>query len=193
VFFKLIFEKHVVVVDRSDTKVFKESDLFCMEAPSFYIDIFLQPGDFYFGDSDTRIRTILGSCVAITLWHPILRIGGMCHYMLPKNNRRQPHAHLDGRYADEAVQLFLKEIKKSRTHPRDFEVKMFGGGNQFPSQNVGELTVSDKNIELGRRLLSEHGFSVRCEHMGGVGHRNVMFDLWSGDVWVKHVEKVIIP
>jgi len=164
-----------------------------MEAPSFFIEIFLQPGEFYFGDSDTRIRTILGSCVAITLWHPILRIGGMCHYMLPKNNRRQQHAHLDGRYADDAVQMFINEIKKYRTLPRDFDVKMFGGGNQFPSQNVGEVTVSDKNIELGRRLLSEHGFLVRTEHMGGVGHRNIMFDLWSGDVWVKHVEKVMVP
>ncbi|MFZ6864047.1 chemotaxis protein CheD [Undibacterium sp. Ji67W] len=164
-----------------------------MDAPSFYIDIFLQPGEFYFGDSDTRIRTILGSCVAITLWHPILRIGGMCHYMLPKNNRRQQHAHLDGRYADDAVQMFINEIKKYRTLPRDFDVKMFGGGNQFPSQNVGEVTVSDKNIELGRQLLSEHGFLVRTEHMGGVGHRNIMFDLWSGDVWVKHVERVMVP
>jgi len=164
-----------------------------MEAPSFFIEIFLQPGEFYFGDSDTRIRTILGSCVAITLWHPILRIGGMCHYMLPKNNRRQQYAHLDGRYADDAVQMFINEIKKYRTLPRDFDVKMFGGGNQFPSQNVGEVTVSDKNIELGRRLLSEHGFLVRTEHMGGVGHRNIMFDLWSGDVWVKHVEKVMVP
>ena len=113
--------------------------------------------------------------------------------MLPKNNRRQQHAHLDGRYADDAVQMFINEIKKYRTLPRDFDVKMFGGGNQFPSQNVGEVTVSDKNIELGRRLLSEHGFLVRTEHMGGVGHRNIMFDLWSGDVWVKHVEKVMVP
>ncbi len=164
-----------------------------MDAPSFYIEIFLQPGEFYFGDSDTRIRTILGSCVAITLWHPILRIGGMCHYMLPKNNRRQQHAHLDGRYAEDAVQMFIHEIKKYRTLPREFDVKMFGGGNQFPSQKVGEMTVSDKNIDLGRKLLSEHGFLVRTEHMGGVGHRNIMFDLWSGDVWVKHVEKVMVP
>lgn len=43
----------------------------------------LQPGEFHFGGANTRIQTLLGSCVAITLWHPIRRIGGMCHYMLP--------------------------------------------------------------------------------------------------------------
>ncbi|MEB0140735.1 MULTISPECIES: chemotaxis protein CheD [unclassified Undibacterium] len=164
-----------------------------MPAPPFYIDIFLQPGDFYFGDSDTRIRTILGSCVAITIWHPILRIGGMCHYMLPKTAQRQQHHPLDGRYAEDAVQMFLKEIKKSHTHPRDFEIKMFGGGNQFPQQNSGLFPISDRNIELGSSLLAQHGLQLKSQHLGGVGHRNVMFDLWSGDVWVKHVEKVSTP
>lgn len=34
------------------------------------IDIFLQPGEHYVGDADCTIRTLLGSCVSITLWHP---------------------------------------------------------------------------------------------------------------------------
>jgi Chemotaxis protein; stimulates methylation of MCP proteins len=47
------------------------------------MEIFLQPGDWYFGDRDTRIRTLLGSCIAITIWHPRLLVGGMCHFLLP--------------------------------------------------------------------------------------------------------------
>lgn len=171
------------------------------EAPGFYIDIFLQPGEFYFGDSDTRIRTILGSCVAITFWHPKMRIGGMCHYMLPKNHRQhhkhphhKQHPHeLDGKYAEDAIQMFMHEIKKSHTKTSDYEVKMFGGGNQFPDQDNSVFTVSDKNVMLGHSLLDEYGFTLKSEHLGGIGHRNIMFDLWSGDVWVKHVEKVVLP
>lgn len=161
--------------------------------PDFCIDIFLQPGEFYFGDRDTRIRTLLGSCVAITLWHPRLKIGGMCHYMLPKSTRNSRHQVYDGKYAEDAVQMFLDEIRKANTHPHDYEVKMFGGGNQFPNGQQGIFTVSEKNIVLGRNLLQRHGFRLKTEHMGGVGHRSVIFDLWSGDVWVRHVEKVIIP
>ncbi len=164
-----------------------------MSAPDFYIDIFLQPGEFYFGDRETRIRTILGSCVAITMWHPRLQIGGMCHYMLPQNKRNPDSKDLDGKYAQDAMQMFLREIKAARTRPWDYEVKMFGGGNQFPDHDTSVFAVPDRNIELGRRLLAENEFTVKSEHMGGVGHRNVMFDVWSGDVWVKHVEKVIIP
>ena len=162
-----------------------------MEAPGFIIDIFLQPGEFYFGDSSTRIRTLLGSCVAITLWHPTLKIGGMCHYMLPHGRRQSPV--LDGRYAEDALQMFLDEVRKAHAHPRDFDIKMFGGGNQFPSHRNHPYPVSERNIHLGRSLLAQHGLHVKSEHMGGVGHRNVIFELWSGHVWVKHVEKVLLP
>ena len=43
------------------------------------VDVFLQPGDIHFGGADTRIRTVLGTCVAISLWHPVRQIGGMSH------------------------------------------------------------------------------------------------------------------
>ena len=59
-----------------------------MSQPSNVTEVFLQPGEFHFGHARTRIKTILGSCVAITMWHPILRIGGMCHYLLPARDSR---------------------------------------------------------------------------------------------------------
>ena len=163
-----------------------------MVAPDFLIDIFLQPGEFYFGDAETRIRTLLGSCVAITMWHPKKKIGGMCHYMLPFRKKDAGHA-LDGKYAEDALKLFLHEIRASHTHPHDYEIKMFGGGNQFPEHGNKVFAIPDRNIQVGRKLLEQHGFHVKSEHLGGVGHRNVMFDVWSGDVWVKHVEKVMLP
>jgi len=158
--------------------------------PDFFIDIFLQPGDFYFGDRETRIRTLLGSCVAITLWHPHLQIGGMCHYLLPMRQGRPPNHELDGRYAKDALELFMRELTKTHTWPADYEVKMFGGGNQFPNHvQTGAIGVPDKNISAGHMLLKQHGFKLKAEHLGGTGHRNVIFDVWSGHVWLQHVAK----
>lgn len=154
------------------------------------IDIFLAPGEFYFGDQDTRIRTVLGSCVAVTLWHPARLIGGMCHYMLPSRGLKRG-SDLDGRYGDEAIQLFLDEVKRHRSHPTEYEAKVFGGGNMFPEARRGRaLDVGRRNIELGLQLLQQHRFNLKARHMAGVGHRNVVFEVWSGDVWMKHVESV---
>jgi chemotaxis protein CheD len=162
-----------------------------LPAPDFCIDIFLNPGEFYFGGSETRLRTLLGSCVAITMWHPRLKIGGMCHYMLPtRKDHYDGHEPPDGRYADEAIVLFLRELNSSGTQPSGYEVKMFGGGDQFPDQARSKLSsVPANNIDSGRKLLNKHGFTIKAEHLGGAGHRNVIFEVWSGDVWIRHAAK----
>ncbi|WP_347986758.1 chemotaxis protein CheD [Methylomonas sp. AM2-LC] len=159
------------------------------QTPDFCIDIFLHPGEFYFGDKETRIRTLLGSCVTITLWHPRLLIGGMCHYLLPMKHNNKQKA-LDGRYADDAIKMFLQEMHNTGTWPADYEVKMFGGGNQFPNQVKNGLNnIPDNNIRVGYALLNQHGFKLKTQHVGGTGHRNIVFDVWSGQVSVQHIKK----
>ena len=160
-----------------------------MQARDDVMDVFLQPGEFYFGDEKTRIRTLLGSCVAITLWHPKLHIGGMCHYMLPKrpsNNSGETIA-LDGRYAEDAIKMFLHEISQARTRAAEYQVKLFGGGNMFPHtvKTVRHTSISETNVNFGRAAIIQCGFHLAAEDLGGSGHRNVILDLWSGDVWVR--------
>lgn len=170
-----------------------------IDKPDHVIEIFLQPGEFYFGDENTRIRTLLGSCVSITLWHPGRRIGGMCHYMLPSRGGRDKGTNSpDGRYADEVVDILMREIALAKSHPSEYEVKLFGGGNMFsrqakwskartaPAQTRGQMVnIAHKNIEVGRALLEKMGFKIKVEHVGGDGRRHVIFDIWSGHVWVR--------
>lgn len=164
-----------------------------MDTPDETIEIFLQPGDFYFGDRKTRLRTLLGSCVSITAWHPGRLLGGMCHFMLPSSGTN-PSFELDGRYADEAMRLFLAEMKLARTLPSEYVVKLFGGGNMFPSntQKIKDL-VGDRNIQAGRKLIQANGMRQTAEDLGGVGHRSIIFDVWSGDVWVKRSQQLLVP
>ncbi len=152
------------------------------KSPDEIIEIYLNPGEWYFGDEDTRIKTLLGSCVSFTLWHPGRRLGGMCHYMLPDRGGKPAGSELDGRYADEALALLVGAIESAGTHPRDYTAKVFGGGSMF---NASEMRVSERNIEAARRLIAHYGFQMEGECLGGVGHRNVIFDIWSGDVWLK--------
>ncbi len=160
-----------------------------MKKPAHVIEIFLQPGDFYFADENTRIRTILGSCVSITMWHPTRLLGGMCHYMLPSRSSAAADS-LDGRYADEAMQMFIQEIRAVKTHPAEYRVKLFGAGNMFPSvRNKGThksaTSVPDKNMAIAHSLVEKLGFKVEAQDLGGDGHREVIFDIWSGYAWVK--------
>ena len=162
------------------------------------LEIFLQPGEFYFGDEGTRIRTLLGSCISITLWHPKRRIGGMCHYMLPSRGERRL-ATPDGRYADEVMVLFLREVGLAKTRPQEYDVKLFGGGNMFARTNAkgdgkgtaanpvrgGHKSISLSNVQAGRALLEQHGLKIKAEDAGGNGQRHIIFDVGSGHVWVR--------
>jgi chemotaxis protein CheD len=159
------------------------------------IEIFLQPGEFHFGGCDTRIRTLLGSCVAITMWHPRLLIGGMCHFMLPSRIVR-PANELDGRYADEAMALFHREIRAIGGGSGEFQVKLFGGGNMFNlpphcDDQSGCNNVACRNVMAARQLLHDHGHDIKAEHVGLHGHRNVILDVHSGKVWMRHVQNAM--
>jgi chemotaxis protein CheD len=158
-----------------------------LPAPPDVLEVFLGPGDAYFGEERTRIRTVLGSCIAIVLWHPVLRIGGMCHFVLPARPRARGGEPLDGRYANEAMQLLLAELRRSRTRPREYRARLFGGGHMFAAMREagGMAALCERNVEAGRTLLLDAGFGIESEDLGGEGHRQLSFDLWSGDVWLR--------
>ncbi|MBS4097238.1 MAG: chemotaxis protein CheD [Sulfuricella sp.] len=176
-----------------------------MKKPAQIIEIFLQPGDFYFGDRNTHIRTLLGSCISITLWHPQLLIGGMCHFMVPSRGKQPDTVPLDGHYADEALELFRREIRAAGTLSAEYEVKLFGGSNMFtdsgrhfcPNKNCLDpftnscRDVSCRNQRSARLLVERHGFTVKAERLGGTKPHNVLFDLWSGNVWIKRPPKIL--
>ncbi|TAN69645.1 MAG: chemotaxis protein CheD [Methylobacter sp.] len=152
------------------------------------LEIFLQPGTYYFAGRDSRICTVLGSCVSMTFWHPRLLVGGMCHYLLPERAGTGGRSVPDGRYADEAIVLLLKKMDVVGASYKEYQVKLFGGGNMFPEmpKKNSQSLIGIKNVHAAQRLTKQYGFTCVAEHLGGVGYRRVMFDVWSGEVWVKH-------
>jgi chemotaxis protein CheD len=93
--------------------------------------------------------------------------------------------------------MFLQEIRAARTHPAEYRVKVFGGGNMFRKakhEDPGkagrtarkpEMDVAGKNVLVARSLIDKHGFRIDAEDLGGNGHRQLLFDIWSGHVWLR--------
>lgn len=64
---------------------------------------------------------------------------------------------------------------------------MFGGANMFPLQcQRNEMNVGERNIEMALTLLERYEIPIKAKNLGGDGHRKLMLDIWSGDVWLKH-------
>ncbi|MFZ4480789.1 MAG: chemotaxis protein CheD [Rhodoferax sp.] len=151
------------------------------------IDIFLQPGEHFVGDANFRVRTLLGSCVSIVLWHASYRVGAMCHFLLPSRNASCDGA-LDGRYGEESMLIMSQELKAIQVNPTQCVAKIFGGGNMFPGQTRADArNVGLQNGEAARELLLAHRIPVVSESLFGIGHRQIIFDISNGDVWARQI------
>jgi chemotaxis protein CheD len=148
-------------------------------------DIFLMPGDCFVGDARHRIRTLVGSCVAMTLWHPRLRVGAISHFLLPGYARRRG-APPSGTYGVDAMVLLVRELARLGVPLGQCQGKLFGGGAMFSGRgNVGDIGL--QNGECARRLMIEHGVHVVSESLFGEGHRQVIFNVASGEVLCRQV------
>ena len=147
---------------------------------------FLAPGEFHFATRPVQLRTLLGSCVALSLWHPVRKIGAMCHFMLPGRERKS--AILSGKYADEAIELFFRQAVAHDTVAEDYQLKLFGGGEMFPGlrQGVHFNDVARMNVSAALRLADHYHLDLIAHDMGSTGHRNIIFDIGTGHVWVSH-------
>ena len=52
---------------------------------------FLHPSAIYASKEPTAVSTILGTCVAVCLYDPVLHIGGINHYIMPWYHEETPH------------------------------------------------------------------------------------------------------
>ncbi|MCW7472513.1 chemotaxis protein [Leptospira levettii] len=160
-----------------------------MEPPVEVIDRFLNPGEIFFGDSNYRVRTLLGSCVSIVLWHPTLYIGGMCHFLLPYP--ADIKLEKTYKYGIDAFQYFISEIKKKHTKPNQYSAKIFGGSNMFLGEereifrNDTTTLIGTKNTEFAKKILLENQIKVISEDTGGNQSRKIYFSIWDGEVWVE--------
>lgn len=163
-------------------------------------EILLQPGEALFSQEAMVMRTQLGSCVSLTLWHPRHHWGGMCHFMLPSRRHRERQMavqlpdSLNGKYADEALAILLQGVAKAGAAPREYVVKLFGGGNMFPQ--LGERHTQDiasQNVAAAWALVRAQGLDVSAHDLGGTGHRALVFDLNTGHVWVRHSPLILEP
>lgn len=148
-------------------------------------EILLRPGDHFTGGADCRIRTLLGSCVSITLWHRTMQIGSMSHFLLD-TRAAQKADELDGRYGDEAILLMLQGLVAHGVDPEECEGKIFGGSDMFPDRAASASpAIGKRNGEAARALLEGLSIPVVAASLFGFGHRQIIFDIQSGRVWSK--------
>jgi chemotaxis protein CheD len=147
-------------------------------------DLMILPGQMYFGGRAASVKTLLGSCLAITLWHPQRHVGGMCHFLLP-NRARHTDEPLDGRYGDETMEAMMHMLQLTDTRPQDYVAHLYGGADTMPEQGGVRFNVGERNIEQGWKLVDQYGFQLEGIDVGEDVPRTVTLTIATGVVEMK--------
>ena len=144
------------------------------------------PGEYYVTMSDELIATVLGSCVSACIRDRIFGIGGMNHFMLPKDNksdRGMSSSSLSdaARYGNYAMEHMINDILKNGGRKENLEVKIVGGGRIIANMtNIGR-----KNIEFVKEYITAEGLLLLGEDVGDIYPRKVVYHPQTGKVNVK--------
>ena len=144
----------------------------------------LGPGDWVFLDNPKVLVSLLGSCIAVLLWHPKKHCGGMCHYLYAgpvSSNER-----VSGRNGQDAVNFLLAQIKARKHNPREYKAGIFGGVKPKLINDRQIITqIVDANIQFAHRVLSQHRITLVCQHVGfAEPYLRIKFDMATGKVFL---------
>ncbi|MCL2026687.1 MAG: chemotaxis protein CheD [Leptospirales bacterium] len=135
---------------------------------------------------ETVLRTTLGSCIAICLYDPEEKSGGMAHVMLPsfegaKNTKGSPL-----RYADSAIPLLLYDILSKGCKKERVYAKIAGGARMFqlPDDSVTSA-IGRNNLAKVKDVLQDMEIDIKGESTGGNFSRTILFYLETGAITVK--------
>lgn len=148
-----------------------------------YKSHYLLPANLYVSKEPCLIDTLLGSCVAICLFDPISKIGGMNHYMLPYWNGE---GLASPKYGNIAMEKLLEKMLILGATKRNIIAKVYGGAEviEFSSHNY---KIGDRNLELAKSVLTESAISVVEHNIGGKNGRKIQLDTSTGIVKMKFI------
>ncbi len=136
-------------------------------------------------DPDSTLVTYaLGSCIAVMLYDPIRKAGGMLHFMLPESSLDRSKAAANPfMFADTGIPVLLEQIGVSGPDRKKLQVRLAGGAQVLDRQNV--FGIGRRNYLAARKELWKFGLLVSGEAVGGELSRTVRLDVANGKSWLR--------
>ncbi|MCP4679421.1 MAG: chemotaxis protein CheD [Deltaproteobacteria bacterium] len=136
-------------------------------------------------DPNVEIVTYaLGSCIAVIVYDPKRRVGGMIHYMLPLSKGSPEKAKSSpAMFADTGIPLLFDSMYKLGCDKEDLVIKVAGGGALYDDK--GTFNIGKRNYTVLRKMFWKNGVIITAEDVGGKKSRTVRLEVGTGRVVVK--------
>jgi chemotaxis protein methyltransferase CheR len=161
--------------------------------------IYLKPAELCISDRPAIVRTVLGSCLAVTMYNRRLGVSAVCHALLPQPDKKEPASHKE---TSEKLKYVTSVIPEMLTKMRDYgikldeiEVKIFGGADMLSTQPASDKNrpVGKLNVEMAFKLIKTEGLQVKTSDVGGSFGRKIFFYTHTGEVLLKRLRSGVFP
>lgn len=143
---------------------------------------YLHAGLYFAAREPTVVTTILGSCVAVCLWDPVKKAGGINHFLLPDwvgEGRMSP------RFGNVAVASLIEALSGLGCRVSNLKAKIFGGASVLGEGRRSPDSLGARNTQVALRLLKEEGIPLLAGDVGGCRGRKLEFYSDNGETRVK--------
>lgn len=146
------------------------------EAP---VSVYVHPGQLFAASHAALVTTILGSCIAVCLWDPVARVGGVNHFLLPSGK--------GPRYGTDAMPKLVDEMIARGAFLARMVAKVFGGACVIDNFTGPRKAIGTMNAEAALQFLADSSIPVRVNQTGGRRGRKLLFHTGTGQAYVKEI------
>ena len=133
----------------------------------------------------------LGSCIGLTMYDPVTKIGGMVHYMLPDSTQVRNNENI-AKFADTGIDELLKKVVAAGASRQRLVAKIAGGAKMFETTGVSAIGhIGARNAEAAKQILKQKGIRLIAEDTGLNYGRTVELHCETGDFHIKAVGKPV--
>ena len=139
---------------------------------------------------DMLITHALGSCIGVAIYDPMVKVGGLLHFMLPDSSLDSKKAKKKpAMFADTGIPLLFKSCYKLGAEKKRIIVKIAGGARILDDANY--FRIGQKNITALRKMFWRNNILIDGEDTGKNYNRTVEAYISTGRVIVKSSGKVL--
>ncbi|MDR8392850.1 chemotaxis protein CheD [Aliifodinibius sp. S!AR15-10] len=127
----------------------------------------------------------LGSCLGITAYDPMARVGGLLHVMLPRAKADPEKAKAKpAMYVDSGLSELLNGIYALGAQKRNLKISVAGGATIKRDISDDYFKIGKRNFTMFRKLLWKNGLMIAAQDVGGRRSRTMAIRIADGLVTI---------
>lgn len=134
---------------------------------------------------DVLITYALGSCLGISVYDPVARVGGLLHVMLPVSSVNPEKAASNPyMFVDTGVPELFKACYKAGAARERLCLKVAGGAS-LQNEADDKFQIGKRNFLLLRKLLWKNNILIKSCDVGENYSRTMSLEIATGEVILK--------